>query len=305
MSSFVLIFTCFALGILFQRFKIFPERSFVVLNRFVIYISLPALTIVLIHRLDLNGHWVVPVSMAWIQYGIAAILIANLGRLRGWNRNTIGALVLTSGLGNTSFVGFPLLEALYGPEAIGTGVLVDQPGTFFVASTLGVATAAYFSGTSSQPSVLLKKVFSFPPLLALIAAFCLRPFPLPLSAENMLDRLGATLIPLALVSVGMQIRLDRERLRQKWQKLSLGLFFKLALMPAFFLVLYFILLGDRSAVSRITIIESAMAPMITAGVLAEEYGLDAELSSLMIGMGIPLSLITVPLWDFLIGRILG
>jgi predicted permease len=39
----------------------------------------------------------------------------------------IGCLILTAGLGNTSF-GFPIIEALYGEEGLKTAILVDQPG---------------------------------------------------------------------------------------------------------------------------------------------------------------------------------
>jgi predicted permease len=45
-----------------------------------------------------------------------------------------------------------------------------------------------------------------------------------------------------------------------------------------------------------------MAPMITAGILAHEYGLDPELGNLMVGIGIPLSLATVPIWAWVLAR---
>ncbi len=305
MSSFILIFVCFALGIVFRKLRIFPDQSFTVLNRFVIYISLPALTLLLVHRLEFSGGTLYPISMAWIHFIVAGIFFYTLGRSLGWSKKTVGALILTGGLGNTSFVGFPLLEALYGRDAIGTGVLVDQPGTFFVASTLGVATAALFSGNRPTISTILQKVFTFPPLLALIAAFLIRPFPLSTDIEAVLDRLGSTLVPLSLISVGMQLQIDSALLKRKWRPLAAGLVFKLVLMPVFFALLYVVILGQKNSSILITLVESAMASMITAGILAEEYGLDREIASLMIGIGIPISLATVPVWAWLFGQWIG
>jgi predicted permease len=41
-----------------------------------------------------------------------------------------------------------------------------------------------------------------------------------------------------------------------------------------------------------------MASMITSAVVATEFNLDTEMANLMVGIGIPLSLVTVPLWNY-------
>jgi predicted permease len=46
-----------------------------------------------------------------------------------------------------------------------------------------------------------------------------------------------------------------------------------------------------------------MATMITSAVVAAEFNLDTEIANLMVGIGIPISLITVPLWHYFIFRI--
>jgi len=40
--------------------------------------------------------------------------------------------------------------------------------------------------------------------------------------------------------------------------------------------------------------------MITSAIVATEYHLDAELANLMVGISIPLSFVTVPLWNYLL-----
>jgi len=300
MENFILIFACFIFGLIFRRAKIFPTNTPIVLNRFVIYISLPALTFSQIHRLDLSGNLLVPVSMSWILFAMGIGFFYVLSRYIPMSKKTLGSLMLTGSLGNTSFVGFPLLEALFGVGALSVGVLVDQPGTFLVAGTLGVATAAYFSGTNVSAKKILRKVFSFPPFISLLLAFAFRITTLPTEAYAVLDRLGATLVPLALLSVGMQLQFDTVKIKANFKYLCWGLGFKLFFAPLCFIGLYVGLFQQRGENVLITLVESAMAPMITAGILALEYDLDTELASLMVGLGIPLSLLSVPLWAWVL-----
>jgi len=67
-------------------------------------------------------------------------------------------------------------------------------------------------------------------------------------------------------------------------------------MPTFFFLLYKIALNGKGLEIDVSIMESAMAPMITGAILASNYGLKPKLSSMMIGIGIPLSLITIAIW---------
>ena len=46
----------------------------------------------------------------------------------------------------------------------------------------------------------------------------------------------------------------------------------------------------------VMIFEAAMGPMIGAAVVANQFRLDGPLAALMVGFGIPLSLLTAPIW---------
>ncbi|MCD8491891.1 MAG: hypothetical protein LRY51_08325 [Geovibrio sp.] len=69
--------------------------------------------------------------------------------------------MLSGGLGNTSFVGFPMINAFYGEELIGIGVLCDQ-GSFFVLSTLGIMVAAKYASGRVSSWEIVQKVLMFP-----------------------------------------------------------------------------------------------------------------------------------------------
>lgn len=304
MASILLVIVCICIGLLAQRSRRFPHATGQALNAFVVVVSLPALVFTKVHALGSQGFAgsvAIPISMAWIQFALAAALAWFGNRVLRFSRPTTGALLLTVGLGNTSFVGFPLLEAIFGPDAIQTGVLVDQPGSFLALSTVGVLSAAILSKGSHSARGIVIRVVTFPPFLAMALSAALWRFSLPAIVESALERLGGTLVPVALVSVGYQLKPDPRMIRARVKPLAFGLLSKLVLVPAFMSVLYLVLLPHQGRVTEVTVVESAMAPMITAGILASDSKLDPELSSLMVGVGILLSLVTVPLWAHLLG----
>ncbi|MDR3608154.1 MAG: AEC family transporter [Oligoflexia bacterium] len=299
MGGLILVFVCMAIGILIRYYGIFPDSASTVLNRFVIYVSLPALTILHLHHLgrgsELGISPVLPALMAWIILIAAIPLFIVLSKILGWDKKTTGAVILMAGLGNTSFVGFALLEAFYGTKALPIAILTDSPGTFLATATLGIALAAYYAGRDFSWRKTALKVLAFPPFLTLFIALGLRAIDFPNAVNLTLERLGATLVPLALTSVGMELRISPAIMRRYGLALVSALGFKLLLAPAIIFIIYFKLLALQGLPAEVIVLESAMAPMITAGIIAAEYDLRGEFASLMIGIGIPLSLISVPL----------
>jgi predicted permease len=208
---------------------------------------------------------------------------------------TIGALTLTGSLANTSFIGLPMIETFYGPQGLALGILIDQMGTYMVLYTLGILVAAlYWLGAWLSYRALAKKVLTFAPFIAFLAALLLIPVHYPSWAEGLLRRLGTTLVPLALVSVGYQIQWSA--VRGKLGELIAGLGFKLVVAPALVALLFAGLLGARGETIQITIFEAAMAPQIGAAIVAVDHDLDPALVTLMVGIGIPVSFLTLPLW---------
>lgn len=296
MDSILLLFICLFAGIVSQYVKSFPFNSHVSLNQFVIHISLPALVLFYIPKVVLGAHLLFPLGIAWIGFVLSYVFFNLLAKIFGWSRKLTGCLILLGGLGNTSFVGFPVIEALYGKEGLETAIIVDQPGSFMVMATLGIVVAALYSKGNPDLKVIGRKIIFFPPFVAFFIALLMNALQVQFSemAQSVLQKLGNTVTPIALVAVGMQLKLDKRS--KHFGFLALGLFFKLMITPAFFFLLYKIILKQDSLAIDVSITEAAMAPMITASVLATSYGLKPKLSSMMIGIGIPLSFATLAFW---------
>jgi len=207
-------------------------------------------------------------------------------------------------LGSTSFVGIPIIQALYGEEGLNTLIIVDLPGTFVVLSTVGVLVATMYSNQKGTDESILKKMFRFPPLLAFLVGLTmvLLQIDFPDALSTTFKQLSATTSPVSLISVGYQLKFKTYGKHFKF--LILGLSFQLLILPFVILALFYFLLGKTDLATKVCIIEAAMAPMITGAILASTYGLKPELSNMMVGYSIPLSFITIAGWYFVVEYLL-
>ena len=261
----------------------------------------PALILLYVHRLPIDASLLYPVAAPWILFSLGLLLFLTVAKAARWSAQTTGGLILSGSLANTSFVGLPMIEAFYGVAFLGVGILIDQLGTYLVLSTLGIIVAVTCSNSENgnvSAATVLRKVMTFAPFQALLIALVLRPIEFPESVEQLLGRLGATLAPLALVSVGYQLQFAD--LKGRIPALTLGLLFKLILGPLLITLVLVKFMGANGPITQVTIFEAAMAPQIGAAIVAMEHKLDPPLVTLMVGIGIPLSFLTLPLWWYLL-----
>ena len=300
MSNLILLFVCLIIGIVLKKSKIIPENFHTSLNAFVINISLSAFSLYYISKIELNSSVIYPVLVVWIGIFAAILFFAGLGKIFGWKSSLIGALIMCAGFGNTSFVGIPLIQAMYGEEGLKTVMLVDQPG-FVALSTVGILVANFYSGSKDSLLKHLSKILKFPPFIAFVVALLLNIFSIeiPKDFDEVLMKLGATTVPLALVSVGSQMQWKKIEKKEGFH-LFIGLLFKLVLLPLIILVIYKYIFHQNGDVIDICILEAAMAPMITAAIIASAHDLEPKFCNLMVAVGIPLSILTVGIWHLLL-----
>jgi predicted permease len=289
------------LGVGLRYINLLPEKTPHWLNSFVIYISLPAITLLYIHRIPLEVNIIIPAAVAWGVFLISIPVFIIAAHTFQWSKTTTGALILSCGFGNTSFVGFPVVEALYGQEALKIAVLVDQPGSFLMLSTLGLATAAYFAGEQLRPGAVFKRMLLFPafPVFVISLALAVMQIKLPEELNELLNILGKTITPLALTSIGMQLSLDRKEIQPG--KLLTGLGYKLIIAPVVIALAFSLSDIADDLTTKVCIMEAAMGPMVSAAIVAIQYDLQPRLVSQVVGIGIPVSFATLALWYLLVG----
>lgn len=291
MNNFLLIILCVVAGWLMRRYGKLPEAPHQSVNAWIINIALPAVALKYIPSIKWNFHLILPLIMPLIVWFGAVLFVKIIAKRKTLPKSTQAALLLTIGLGNTSFVGFPLTAAYFGDEGLKIAVICDQI-TFVLLASLGILTCLNATKTVSDTiskSVLVKKLFTFPPFLGFIAALIL-PLIFDMSLFNsLLDKLSLTLVPLALFSVGLQLQISD--FRSEIKLLSLGMLYKLIIAPALIIITALVLKINGTTV-KVSIFEASMAPMITSAILATEYKLNPKLANIMVGIGIPISFLT-------------
>ena len=300
-DAFALMLAMLALGMAFARLRVLPGNAAETLNRVVLYVCLPAAILIHVPRLrfdlSLLGLVLVPWALAAATW-LALRLLAPRLQLR---RDEHAVLLLCTMLGNTSFIGYPMVQALLGAQALPYAVVYDQFGTFVMLSTLGLVVLARYGGEHppTRREIALR-IARFPPMWALAFGLTLMPEQPPAWIASALERLAGVLLLLVMLAVGLtiQLRLPRDEVAP----LATGLLLKLALLPALSLGLA-LGVGLRGDVLQVAVLESAMPPMITAAALAISHGLAPRLAAALVGYGIVLSLATLPAWTFLLQRL--
>ena len=294
MENFVLIGVFVLLGMLFQRLKSFPKDTAQVLNMFALYVSLPALVLLKAPQIVFSGAAMVPLLVPWGMLLLSAGLVSLGARLWRWPRKTVGVLLLIVPLGNTSFLGIPMVQAFFGAEGLPHLIVYDQLGTMLIFSTYGSFILAAYGreeGRLNLPA-LARKMMLFPPTVALLTGLALRSWPYPEKLAQSLHNISLTLVPLVMTAIGFQLRLRLQP--QVFAPLSFGLAVKLIAAPLVALACCR-LAGVDGMAMEVSVIEAGMPPMVTAAALAVVAGMDAELSVALVGVGIVLSFATLPL----------
>ena len=296
MAELLLIPVCVIAGAILNKIKAIPENSYKTINAVIIYITLPAFTLFYIPQIKITNDLIYPALAPWIIFILSAAFFTAIGKIIKWDKKTTGSLILTGGLANTAFVGFPVLMALFGEEGLKLGVIADQAGSFLVLSTLGIIAASVYSSGTYSIKKITKDIATYPSFIAFIISviMIIAGIKHNETSLNILSAIGKPTIFLALISVGMQLRLKVDPLL--WKEITYGLLYKLILAPAVIFILYLYFFNLKGLVFQVSILETAMPPMIMGSVLAVQFDLNPKLANLMIGIGIPLSAVTLLLW---------
>jgi predicted permease len=303
MTNLCFLFACLLLGFILKKIKALPDNAAMTMNALIVNLFLPALT--LRHAVNLNWdkNTLLPIASTWIVFAFSYLIFSFLGKKMNWERTTTGALIVVAGISSISFVGYPIFEILYGEKGLELGIAMSQSGTFLVCSTLGIATVSIFANsekTSIDWKAIFKTIFTFPPFLAFCIALIIRLLEIEYSPifVEILTKLGAPFSCIALLSIGFQMNFKIEK--KELKPLLYGLVFKLLFAPILIYSLFFLGLKENGLGAKISVLGSALGSMNTIGIVAIRQGLNEKLILQLLAISIPLSLILLPIFYFVV-----
>ena len=110
MVNLLLLFLSLVTGMLLRRFGLVSETASKDLNQLLVYFFIPALTLLHIPETTFTSQFFLPVLSSWLVYLFSGIFFLSISKWTRFDKKTLAALIMTGGIGSTSFVGFPIFE---------------------------------------------------------------------------------------------------------------------------------------------------------------------------------------------------
>jgi len=293
MLNFFLIGICILAGLLFRKSKTLPEDAHKGINAWIIYLALPAASFKYLPYIKWESNLLFPAIAPVVVWVFGWFFIKIYSRRKKLTKSTFGGLTLASSLSNTSFIGFPLVAAYFGEQYLAIAIICDQV-TFTLLATAGIILGIRASGKDNLSfKIIINKILTFPPLIGCMLALTIPHFINIDFLNPLIDKLAGTLAPLALFSVGLQLKFSG------WFKelthISTALLFKLIIAP-FAVTMFAIAFHLTGKIVQVTIFEMAMPTLVTSGVIAGQYNLNPKVANLVIGIGIIGGFFTTGIW---------
>ncbi|MGG6239765.1 AEC family transporter [Nodosilinea sp. AN01ver1] len=300
-----------ALGALLQRFDPSSPESLKLhqqvplrLGRFLFWLGIPLSIVGFMRRADLSGNLYLAPVVAW-----AAILLGLLcSRLwirrtpqAQWPPPTQGSFSLAAMLGNTGYIGYPVVLLLpqLGVGVFGWALFYDALGTLLGSYGLGAILASELGGQrppaaqQRQWLTRLRAVGQNPIILAFGLGLGLKAIALPAWLDQGLYQFAWAIVMLSLVLMGLRIQQ-----LSSWHHLHLAtvaVAIKMLILPLA-VGIGLTLLGVDGAPRLVMILQAGMPCAFSNLVLAEAYDLDRDLSVTCVGLSSASLLLTLPLW---------
>ena len=268
---------------LLKRFGVFKEGHERILIDYVLFFSLPILSFKAGYDIHTSTEILKVSSIAWTSILVCMLFAFTITKLLKLNDKNARTFLLVSSFGNTAFLGYPYAYTHFGQEGLQVAIIYDNIGSFLLVSSLGIIIA------SGKPN--LKEILLFPPFLGLVLGLLTKSFYIPFTLVKALDFVALSTLPVILFALGLSIDLTGIR---KNLKLSL-----LAVLVKVFIAFFVSLIAAKlfnlpEIAMKVSVLESAMPPMMFSAVLAIRYNLNPNLAFSAVSLGMVLSFAYVP-----------
>ncbi|QFT58461.1 putative transporter YfdV [Sulfitobacter sp. THAF37] len=290
-------FALIGVGFWAGRSKFFSAEATAYLTKFVFYFALSAMLFRFSANLSLAEVWDTRLVVAYLWgtsfvYGVATLV----GFLRGLDVPTTAIEAQCAAIGNTGFLGIPMLTLLLGAEAIGPMLLALTIDLVVFSSLIVILITGARGGL--KPLETLKPIglglLRNPMIVAIVMGFVWSGLgiPIPAPMNDFLAILGGAATPGALFAIGASLALTRPDKLHIAGWLS---FCKLVLHPLFVGFAALFLFGVDPFKAGVLIAVSALPVAGNVFMLAQHYNVAAIRASTAILISTALSILTVSL----------
>lgn len=240
------------------------------------------------------------IAIMFLVLGLSYVMAAVFVRVfMGKNREEAVVTELLLGVMNTVFVGLPILQEVYGPTAVLYLAMSNIPFNVLL-YTYGVWRLRSGKDSGGKFSFNLKEIMSVPLIATLIAlAIFIFDVPVPGLFQSLIASLAPATMPLSMIVIGATLGPVNLLDAFKDKRMLLVCLFRLVVYPLVIWGLCGLFVSDPILLASCVII-AACPSAIVVTVLSLQYKYDAVYSSKGVLASTSLSMLTMPLWVFLL-----
>lgn len=297
-SVFILTLAIIGLGFFLKKYNFITEKEGKTISKFLMHTTFPALMIVSTARVKLDSSLLL-IPLFCIIFCSIMITIAWVWFAK-YPNDLRGVLTMGAGGLNVGLFGFPLIEGLFGKEAMVYAVMFDIGNTIM---TFGVVypVGSYFSANHKglpEFGTLIKKIFRLPPVLGMIIGLFINTtqVEMPPLFFEFLDTIAKANKALVLLLMG--IYLSFELNKKQMIAISKVLVIRYVVGMLFVLGIYFSLSHD-SLLYAVLIICVMLPSGLTILPFSDELNYDSRIAGTLINISLLISFVLM--WGLVLG----
>lgn len=297
------LFIYMMLGFFLVQINIVKKEALKHFSNFIFYVTMPAMIINSMANnssVSIDNIWTV-VMMSIVLYIFLVAMGFILPRVLKVDQNYFGLYSFMAIFGNVGFVGYPVIIAVLGSDALFYAAIFNIPYNL-LAFTLGV----YFitKDTAGESKIEYKK-FINPGIIATIIGLIIffTGLSLPSFIGNTLSKLGDITTPLSLMVVGGSLVGIKIGAVLKKHIIFIYSFIKLFLLPTLF-AFGVAAFGIDAEIASIAVIIAGMPIAANSVILSQEYDGHVQEASEAVFISTCLIIVSVPYLIFLINTLI-
>lgn len=294
-NQMVQLFMILGLGYFLNKINLFDTVLNQKLNKLLLNVTTPAMVLASVSSIELssdNGEVFLVFIVAIIIFALLPVISYLLVRIMRIPIHQRGIYMFMTVFSNIGFMGFPVMKAIFGNEAVFYTAIFNMIFNFLV-FTLGVVLINY--GTTNQVKLKAKDLLS-PGIISSIIAIIIyfSKIPVPTVLGSTFDMVGNITTPLAMMLIGST--LANINIKEVFTEFRIYPYtiIKQLLIPfiAYPILHYFI---SSPLVLGVALINLAMPVGNSAVLFANEYNGDVELAAKSVFITTLISVFTIPL----------
>ena len=298
---FIITIAIILLGFFLKKYNFISENDGKTISRFLMHTTFPALMIISTAKVKLDTSLLL-IPVFAIVVGLSMLIIAWI-----WFSNYEKALrgILTMGVGgfNSGLFGFPIIEGLFGKQAMVYAIMFDIGNTIIVFGAI-YSIGSYFSTNKKSQSgmkPILKKVLTLPPVLGILLGLIINitKIKLPAIFFDFFEVLAVGNKPLVLLLMGVYLSFELDK--KLIIAISKVIIIRVAVGIVAVIGIFFLVNDHFSSLKKVLMLCTLLPIGLTILPFSDELGYDPRIAGTMLNISLIVSFVLMWVFVWMLG----